>query len=178
MNSRTVFLDRDGVLIEDHGYVHKIEDMKLLDGVVEGIQLLKSKGLRLVVASNQSGVARGMFAEKDIHVFHEELNKRLNHQIDAFYYCPHHPQGSVEEYTKVCECRKPATLMFETDKKLAPFTQAIMVGDKDSDMEFAKNAGIPGVFIETRYGTSEIADFDAKDFSQAVEIILNHFSLT
>ena len=178
MNSNTVFLDRDGILIEDHGYVYKKEDLQLLPGVKQGLAKLKSEGFRLVVVSNQSGIARGKFTEKDVHIFHEALNTEVENSIDAFYYCPHHVDGTIPEFTRGCDCRKPGILMFETDKKIAPFTNAIMVGDKSSDIEFAKNAGIPGVFIESRYGSCNEADYQAANFTEAVETILNHFSRT
>ncbi len=147
------FLDRDGVLIRDHGYVYQPKDLEILPGVYQGLKLLKERGYWLILVSNQSGVARGLFTCQDVDTFHQALQAELalHHAplLDGLYYCPHHPEGSVAAFRKACTCRKPgiglieqATLDFPID-----WSRSLLIGDKDSDIECAINAGIKGVQV-------------------------------
>jgi D-glycero-D-manno-heptose 1,7-bisphosphate phosphatase len=147
------FLDRDGVLIEDTGYVFKIEDLKLLPRVSSTLKSLQDRGYLLIVISNQAGVARGYFAEEDVKTFHKELAKRVEVEsgakIDAFYYCPHHPQGQVPAYTKECDCRKPGIAMLTQAGRdfSIDWEKSFFVGDRSSDIDCAINAKIRGYQI-------------------------------
>ncbi len=144
-----VFLDRDGVLNVDHGYVHRIEDFEWVDGALEAVRRLNRAGYLVFVVTNQSGVARGYYDEADVHVLHgwmTEAAERAEATIDDFRYCPHHVEGSVPAYAKECGCRKPMpgmimNLMMEwrVDPK-----RSFLVGDKPGDIEAAKAAGIDG----------------------------------
>src|SRR4051812_41879130 len=107
---KAIFLDRDGVLNFDVGFTHKIEDLKLINGVGEALLNLKKLGFLLIVITNQSGVARGYYKTSDVENFHaamqEQLREKFGVQIDAFYYCPHFAGGSEKEFAIACECRK------------------------------------------------------------------------
>ncbi len=113
---KAVFIDRDGSLNKDFGYVHTIEKFEWIGDAKDSLLYFKELGYLLVVISNQSGLARGYFSESDILRLHRSIQQDLtfSHQIeiDAFYYCPNHPEGVVEKYKKFCDCRKPASGMF------------------------------------------------------------------
>lgn len=102
---RVVFLDRDGTLNEEVHYLHRTSDLKLLPGVPEALQMLKEAGYRLVVVTNQAGVARGYYGEEDVknlHVYMNHILECMGASIDAFYYCPHHPEHGIGPYKKEC----------------------------------------------------------------------------
>ena len=112
---KIVFLDRDGTINEEVNYLHRTEDLKFLPGVPEALRLLKEAGFKLVVVTNQAGVARGYHTCADVEHLHASMNEELKKygaEIDAFYYCPHHPVHGIGIYKKVCQCRKPGTGMF------------------------------------------------------------------
>ena len=150
MGSKAVFFDRDGTLNEDVNYLHKIEDFRWCEGAIDAIRYCNEKGYLVIVVTNQSGVARGYFPEEDVRQLHTWMNRELmeqNAHIDAFYYCPHHPEGTVAEYAKLCACRKPATGL--VDAACSSFridrARSFLVGDRESDLECAKNAGVRGI---------------------------------
>jgi D-glycero-D-manno-heptose 1,7-bisphosphate phosphatase len=144
------FLDRDGVLNVDHGYAHRIDQLDWVDGAPEAVRLLNEAGYTVVVVTNQSGVARGLYSEADIHAFHTHMQETLQAQgahIDAFYHCPHHPDGSVAGFAVECDCRKPATGMLEQAAREWPLdlTRSFLIGDRDGDMEAAAAFKIRGI---------------------------------
>ncbi len=147
------FLDRDGVLIHDSGYVYRIEDMEILPGVPETLRSLQDQGYLLIVISNQAGVARGYFGEAEVRTFHQELAKRIEEQsgakIDAFYFCPHHPEAKVAAYRRSCECRKPGIALLNQAKIdfSIDWERSFFVGDRSSDIDCAINAKIKGFQI-------------------------------
>ena len=156
-NSRpAVFFDRDGVLNIDRGYVYKIEDFVWMPGAIEAIRRLNELGWRVFVFTNQSGIARGYYTEKDVKNLHDYMKEELKAhqaQIDAFYYCPHSdaPEIEIEKYRIKCRCRKPAPGMIEQacaewmpiDKK-----RSFAVGDRKTDIEAAQAAGLEGYLFE------------------------------
>jgi D-glycero-D-manno-heptose 1,7-bisphosphate phosphatase len=153
-NSRpAAFLDRDGVLVRDTGYVYRIEDLDILPGVPQALKLLHERGFLLIVISNQAGIARGYYSTADVDRFHAELQKRLTQQLgfglDGIYYCPHHPMGSVLEYSLNCSCRKPGTALIEKAGHdfVIDWDRSIMVGDRASDVECGLKAGLMGIQI-------------------------------
>jgi D-glycero-D-manno-heptose 1,7-bisphosphate phosphatase len=172
-----VFLDRDGVLNEDSSYVYRLEDLKVLPGVPEALAKLKQAGLTLIAVTNQSGVARGMFSLEDVKRFNEELGKQTGNLIDAFYVCPHHPEGRIKEYATTCFCRKPGTDLIKrasTEHNL-DLSQSYLVGDKQSDVDCGINAGLTTVLISGRYETGGAKpDFHAKNLKEGAELILGH----
>lgn len=149
---KAVFLDRDGVLIKDVGYAHKASQIEFIPGIIKKLKDYQNSGYSLVVVSNQSGVARGYFGEKDVVKFNNALKKKLKAKgisLLDIYYCPHHPDGIVKKYSKVCECRKPRTGMLEKAKKEhnIDLSKSIMIGDKESDIEAGKRAGLKKVLL-------------------------------
>ena len=176
--NQAVFLDRDGVINKDLSYVYKKEDLFLLDNVCEGLISLAELGYKLIVITNQSGVARGYFTEEDVKLFHEEISKRLalkNCFLDAFYYCPHYPGGSVSRYALECDCRKPKLGMVHIAQKDfdLDLEGSVVIGDKISDMELAKNIGCMGIQIQGNYPLSN--DYPVvKDLLEASLYIKKH----
>ena len=145
--NKAIFFDRDGVLNEDVGYLHEVEKFRWIDGAREAIKLCNEKNILAIVVTNQSGVARGYYTEDDvkkIHAFMQDDLKKIGAHIDAFYYCPHHPEGTVAKYKKFCDCRKPKPGMilkacrdFEINLR-----DSVLIGDSKRDLESAENAGV------------------------------------
>ena len=153
MENKAVFFDRDGTLNVDVHYLHRMEDFRWCEGAVEAIHYCNEHGYLVIVITNQSGVARGYFPEQDVRKLHAWMNedlKRQNAHIDAFYYCPHHEAGTVAEYTKKCQCRKPSPYMVEEACKAYRIdrAQSVFIGDKESDMQCAENAQVKGVLYQ------------------------------
>jgi D-glycero-D-manno-heptose 1,7-bisphosphate phosphatase len=174
---RAVFLDRDGTLIEDVDYLTRVEQLHILPRVPAALARLKAAGFLLVVASNQSAVARGRLDEDQIHLIHRELNTRLVSKggaaIDAFYYCPHLPDGTVQRYSRACECRKPAPGMLRRAAAALGIdtSRSYMVGDSQRDVEAGRRAGCYSILLGL--GPCEKADAVAADMAQAADLILD-----
>ena len=142
-----VFLDRDGVINQDTGYVSQVDDFHFIDGAIEALQLLKKKGYCLVVVTNQSGIARGYFTEEAFMQLTEWMDWSLADRdvdLDGIYYCPHHPEATVEAYRQQCDCRKPAPgMLLDAAKHLKlDMAASYLVGDKLSDLQAGKAAGV------------------------------------
>jgi D-glycero-D-manno-heptose 1,7-bisphosphate phosphatase len=143
------FLDRDGVLNFDDGYIGTRDRIRWTPGVVSAIRTLNKAGYLVFVITNQSGVARGMFSEQDVHDLHDWMRDELQRdgaRIDDFRFCPHHADGSVADYAVDCECRKPKPGMLRDLMSAWPVRAqgSFVIGDKPSDVEAAKAAGLPG----------------------------------
>lgn len=154
---KVVFLDRDGTINKEVNYLHRPSDLILLPGVVSSLRKLKEHGFKLVVITNQAGVARGYYKEEDVVKLHEYLNQSLikeNAGIDHFFYCPHHPVHGIGKYKKVCTCRKPETGMFQMAEAFYQVDKAhsYMIGDKQLDTEAGKRYGVNTVLVGTGYG--------------------------
>lgn len=150
---KAAFLDRDGVINEDYGYVHKWEDFKFCAGAIEGLKLLKSLDYLLIIITNQSGIDRGFFSESDYEKLTEKYKKELSKDglnIDAIYHCPHHPNYSETNF-KECNCRKPKPgMIFNAVKEFnINLKDSIIIGDSARDIEAGKNAGIEQRFLIT-----------------------------
>ena len=144
------FLDRYGVLNVDHGYVYRPEQLEWIDGAREAVRLLNSAGYYVFVISNQSGVARGFYDEAAVNSFHALMQDGLAAQgahIDAFYFCPHHPEGTVKSLAVSCNCRKPAPGMLGQAAREWPIDlgASFLIGDKDDDVAAAKAFNIRGI---------------------------------
>ncbi len=167
--ARYVFLDRDGTLVRDPGYVHRISDYELLDGVADGLRRLQAAGYGLAIVTNQSGIGRGLFTEADFHAFQKHLIADLERQgvrIEATFYCPHAPEAD-------CACRKPRPGLFEQAAKHlgADLPQCWMIGDSARDAEAA--AGLQGaVWIGGAGKALPAGCLSASDFAQAAERIV------
>ena len=148
-----VFFDRDGTLNVDVHYLHRPEDFEWLPGAREAIKYVNDAGYLAIVITNQSGVARGYFPESDVLRVYDWMNEDLatiGAHLDALYYCPHHPHGSVPEYTKDCTCRKPKpglVLQAIEEHHIDP-AASVLIGDGDRDVECAERAGVRGVKYE------------------------------
>lgn len=171
--NKAVFLDRDGVIVEDVGYHYKTEDFKLMPNAVKGLKLLKN--YKLFIATNQSGVGRGYYKLKDFEDFNNHLVKELkqyNIKIRKTYCCPHRPQDN-------CECRKPKTKMLEDAKKEFDINlrKSFAIGDRKSDFEMGKKAGCKTIHVlgkgeKTRKSVKP--DYFAKDLLDAARWILKN----
>ncbi|WP_279052196.1 D-glycero-beta-D-manno-heptose 1,7-bisphosphate 7-phosphatase [Cedecea davisae] len=151
-----IFLDRDGTINVDHGYVYEVDRFEFIDGVIEAMLELKEMGFALVLVTNQSGIARGMFTEADFENLTEWMDWSLADRgvdLDGIYYCPHHPEGEVEEFRQVCDCRKPQPGMLISARDFLNIDMAAsyMVGDKIEDMQ-AANAALVGTKVLVRSG--------------------------
>jgi len=179
-----IFLDRDGTLIRDVGYLYRQEQVEILPKVAEAIRLLRGQGFLLVVVTNQSAVARGRLTEEDLGHIHDALNTRLAQdgaQLDGIYYCPHHPTEGVGPYHAECDCRKPNTGMIVkavSDLGLDP-SSSYVVGDQTRDMELAERIGAKGVRIARELvvggGSPDSKHPVVADLWQAAEWIVGDF---
>lgn len=157
-----VFLDRDGTINEEVGYMDRLEKLKLIPSAAEAIRLINASGMKAVVVTNQSGVARGLFDEAFVEAVHKRLREMLREQgafLDGIYFCPHHPTEGRERYLLTCDCRKPAPgllLRAAADLHLDP-VHAYMVGDTLKDIEAGARIGAQGVLVRTGYGTESAA---------------------
>lgn len=150
-----VFVDRDGTLIRDVGYLHRSEQIEILPSVPEALRTFHHYELKVVVVSNQSAVARGYLSEDDLEQIHEELKRQLAGRgafLDGIYYCPHHPTEGIDSYRVSCACRKPNIgLVKQAEAALnLDLTRSYMVGDQWSDMELAARIGAKGMLISDR----------------------------
>lgn len=166
--NKAIFLDRDGTLNIDYGYVHEIDNFKFIDGTIDALRELKKMGYMLVLVTNQSGIARGYFSENQFLQLTEWMDWSLAEQdvdLDGIYYCPHHPEGKGE-YKEDCDCRKPKSgmlLQAIKELKIDP-TQSIMVGDKVEDLKAGIGAKVKmNVLVRTGKPVTEegerVADY-------------------
>ena len=158
-----VFLDRDGTINEEVGYLDSLDKFKIIPGAYEAIRLINESGMKAVVISNQTGVARGLFTEDFVKITIDYLQTALRQQkahIHNFYYCPHHPTEGIWPYRKDCNCRKPSPgMLLQAARDLnIDLKRSYLVGDRFRDMEAAKKAGVKGVLVKTGYGQDLLQD--------------------
>jgi len=149
---RAIFLDRDGVINVDNGYVSVVDDFEFIEGVIEALQTLKGKDYLIVVITNQSGIARGYFSEEQFHTLTEWMDWSLADRgvdLDGIYYCPHHAEHGIGEYKIDCDCRKPkAGMIKEAIIELdIDISKSVLVGDKVSDLQAGIAAGITNNYL-------------------------------
>ena len=160
---QAVFLDRDGTINEEVGYLDRMEKLQLIPGAAEAIRWINESGMKAVVVSNQSGVARGIFDELFVAEIHARLREMLlaeGASLDGIYYCPHHPMEGRVEYLKICDCRKPAPgllLRAVAELHIDP-ARSYMVGDTLKDIEAGGRAGAQGILVRTGYGEEAAAE--------------------
>lgn len=152
-----VFLDRDGTINEEVKYLGSPHQLRIIPGAAEAIARLNRVGIPVIVVTNQSGIARGYYTEDDVQEVHNYMDKLLaDHgaSVNAYYYCPHHPDAIVKKYAVDCECRKPRIGMLSAAaaQENVSLSQAYVVGDKRSDLRAALNAGARGILVRTGYG--------------------------
>jgi D-glycero-D-manno-heptose 1,7-bisphosphate phosphatase len=147
VKAKAAFIDRDGVINEERNYVHSISDFVLLPGVIEGLKLLRDAGYRLIVITNQAGIARGYYTQAEMNRLHEYMRGLFAEHgvsIDAIYYCPHHPKGVVQEFAVECDCRKPSPgMLLQAAKDFdLNLNVSVLIGDKITDIQAGKRAGL------------------------------------
>lgn len=165
--NKAVFLDRDGVLVEEVNYLSSPSQLVLIDdNVKESLQKLKDNGYIIIVITNQSGIGRGYFTLETLDEIHNKINEMVDYSIDYFFFCPHLPEDN-------CECRKPnpnmiltASEMFDIDS-----SQSWAIGDKISDTLSGKNAGCKTISVLTGYGETKYSDFTCSDINEAIELV-------
>ncbi|MCL6582856.1 MAG: HAD family hydrolase [bacterium] len=184
---RAIFMDRDGTISEEVGYVNHLSRFRLLPRTAEAIRLINKSGFKAIVVTNQSGVARGYFPELLVREVHTKMQLLLSQEgahVDRIYYCPHHPQVGPPQYRIDCDCRKPKIGMLEKaarDLKIDLSTSYI-IGDKHTEVIMGHRAGIKSILVLTGYGIGEYElygdqweqkpDFVAEDLLAAVKWIL------
>lgn len=185
MKNKAAFLDRDGVIIQEPPhYAHTPDQMRLIPGTKEAIRLLNENDFKVVIVTNQAGVAKGYYTEEDVISFNQLMKEELELyyvKIDAIYYCSHHPNAKIEKYRIDCNCRKPKPGMLKiAEKELGiDFKQSFMVGDKKSDIDAGKSVGCKTVLVLTGQGIEEsknnniICNFIANNLYDAVIKIVN-----
>jgi D-glycero-D-manno-heptose 1,7-bisphosphate phosphatase len=185
--NRAVFLDRDGTINEEVGYLKSLDMLKVIPGAGTAIRRLNAAGFKVVIITNQSGVARGYFPESLVHEAHALLTAALRKDgatIDGIYYCPHHPTEGNSMHTVQCDCRKPATGLIDRAARDLDIDlkQSFMVGDKWSDVELGHRAGARSILVRSGFAPDDAGnkrsahvedpDFTAHDLAEAADWIL------
>ncbi len=162
IKQKTVFIDRDGTLIEEVNFLHRVEELRFFNYTDEAVKLLKDNGFLVIVATNQSGIGRGIYTENQMHEVHNAIQNQLTEKVDAFYFCPHLPDED-------CRCRKPNLGMIEQACKdfSIDLTESWMIGDKVLDVELGHQAKIKTALVKTGYGEK-----DAKKLVNQPDIIV------
>jgi D-glycero-D-manno-heptose 1,7-bisphosphate phosphatase len=186
--NRAVFLDRDGTLCEEVGYLNHIDRFQIYPWTASALRRLNEAGLRTIVITNQSGVARGYFPESLVHQVHERLKTELSlhgAHLDGIYYCPHLPEAKLEPYRMACDCRKPGLGMIQRAAREHDIDLAgsFLVGDRDIDIETAYRGGMRAILVLSGYGKGEYLyrreswpcspDYVATDLAEAAAWILS-----
>jgi D-glycero-D-manno-heptose 1,7-bisphosphate phosphatase len=158
-----VFLDRDGTINEEVGYLDRLEKLKIFPNAARAIRALNESGLMAIVISNQAGVARGFFTEEFVISANDLMQatlKKSGAKIDKFYYCPHHPTEGKGKYLQNCECRKPAPgMLLQAARDFGiDLRSSYFIGDRFLDMETARRVGAKGILVKTGYGDQLLQD--------------------
>jgi len=186
---KAVFLDRDGTVNEEVGYMRDLSLLAVIPGVGKAIKKLNDSGFLVVLVTNQSGVARGYFPESLVNEAHVRLNEMLGKdgaRLDAVYYCPHHPTAGSTVLTRACECRKPGTGLIDQAVRDLDIDvhRSYMVGDKWSDVELGHRAGTASILVRSGFAADDPGnarpghvvdpDFTAHDLVEAADWIIAH----
>jgi D-glycero-D-manno-heptose 1,7-bisphosphate phosphatase len=157
---RAVFMDRDGTISEEVGYINHPSRFRLFPSSASAVKLLNENGWLAIVVTNQAGVARGYFSEEMIGRIHDQMQRSLKNeraQLDAIYYCAHHPSAGEPPYRFDCDCRKPkpGLILRAAEEFDIDLGRSWMIGDRYSDIELARNAGVRSAFVLSGYGRGE-----------------------
>ncbi|MBI5598683.1 MAG: HAD family hydrolase [Deltaproteobacteria bacterium] len=180
--TKAVFIDRDGVLIEEAGNVHRMDQLRFIPGAIEALEALAGSGrFRIIIMTEQPGIAHGYFSELDYHLFTDQMLYVLSKRgvrVDAVYYCPHHPSAAVARYRIECDCRKPGTGMIvkAASEYALELRDSWLIGDKTSDIRAGSDAGVKTIMVRTGYGGADsscaaMPDYIADDLMAAVKLI-------
>ncbi len=188
MKKPAVFIDRDGTINEQLGYINHLSRFVILPGVSEAVRLLNENDWWAIIVSNQGGVARGYYPMglvDEIHAFLKSSLEKQGATIDGIFFCPHHPAGVLPEYNAECDCRKPRTGLIDKARQVfdIDMSSSYVVGDRHVDIELASRLNLKGVLVKTGYGLGEMEyiipqkrlkpHHVAKDLLDAVKWILN-----
>jgi D-glycero-D-manno-heptose 1,7-bisphosphate phosphatase len=166
-----VFLDRDGTLMRDVDYCGEPKDVHIFAGASEALGKLRERGYKIIIVTNQSGIARGYFSEEQYHAVEREVCRQLGEDlIDATYFCSHRPD-------QACDCRKPAPglVLRAASEHHLDLRRSFFIGDKDSDMQCGRSAGVKTILVHTGYGEAAdagAADFVVPDIAAAASLII------
>ena len=177
-----VFFDRDGTINEEAGYIGSLRDLHIYPNAVEAVRMVNDAGMKAVVITNQSGVARGLIEEDFLSEIHGQIRDHLAKQgavIDGFYYCPHHPTAGSEPYRQQCSCRKPepGMLIRAAEDHGIDLSISYVIGDHASDIQAAKRVSAKGILVKTGHGLEHLngdaePDYTAEDVLDAVRWII------
>jgi D,D-heptose 1,7-bisphosphate phosphatase len=188
--NKAIFIDRDGVLNEDPGFLHRLEDLRFYPGVVEALTRLAKTDYKIIIVTNQAGIGRGIFTEEEYLSFEKAYLRTLADlsanqiRIDKVYFCPHHPDKGLGKYKQHCACRKPEPgmlLQARRDYDL-DLSLCVMIGDKRSDIQAGQAAGCRTILVETGCGgrggggCSVKPDLEAEDLLVAIDLIIQRFN--
>lgn len=182
-----IFIDRDGTINEDIGYVSSPDELKIYPWAAEAVRLINESQLKAIIITNQSGVARSLYTEETLGAIHKRLAvelARARARIDAIYYCPHHPEIGDERYRRACDCRKPGVGLLRRAERehRIDLARSYVIGDKASDINLATAAGARGALVLTGYGRRTLAGRErwpcepaiiADNLLEAVKLILD-----
>jgi len=182
---KAVFLDRDGTINIEREFLFRPEEFDFISGSPDAIRLLNDAGFRVIVVTNQSGIARGLYDEAAVNRLHRHMDAQLARfgaRVDAYYFCPHHPEHGKGDYRKSCNCRKPRDGMLRqgaADLSI-DLAASFMVGDRLVDVEAGLNAGCRPMMVRTGYGSVESVRVPPhtpvyEDLLEAVRVILNGY---
>lgn len=186
-HAQAIFMDRDGTISEEVGYINHVSRFQLLPKTIEAIRLINQSDFKAIVITNQAGVARGYFPEELVHKVHTKMNLLLNQggaYLDKIYYCPHHPQVGPDKYRLDCNCRKPKPGMLQkaAEEFEIDFSQSYVIGDKYTEIVVGHEVGAKSILVLTGYGLGEFElysrqwehkpNFVAEDLLAAVNWIL------
>ena len=162
---KAAFLDRDGTINVDKGYIRSPRDIGLIPGAAQAVKLLNAAGYAVFGVSNQSGVARGFYGIDDVPAVNRRVVELLAAEgavLKEIFYCPHHPRGTVPEYSIICGCRKPLPGMVDAARQKygVAIADAIVIGDKGCDVELGRNVGARTALVATGFGTEEKIKID------------------
>ncbi len=179
--NKAIFLDRDGVINRERGYVKSWANFELFPWTVEALKLIRASEYLPVVITNQSGIAKGLYSVEDVRLIHQKLNlvlEKHNAEIERFYFCPHHPQGSVKEYSIKCLCRKPSNglvLQAAADLNIS-LKDSFFIGDSERDIIAGKRSGCTTYGVKTGHGFDDariLPDFLCDNLLDAAKSILS-----
>jgi len=177
---RALFLDRDGVINEDTGYVHRIDEFRFVEGIFDLCRAAIAADLSIFVVTNQAGIGRGLFSEEQFHTLNSWMVARFADQgvkIDKVYFCPHHPEHGIGQYKRDCFCRKPnpGMILRARDDHGICLQNSVLIGDKEWDIIAAKMAGVGTTILISVADAqpSQKPEFHFKDLKEASQVICN-----
>lgn len=181
MTIRGVFVDRDGTINVEKNHVFRIEELEFIPGALRALARLTKRKIPIYIITNQAGIAKGLYSERDFWILTEQMLAQMTEhgiQIAEVLFCPHHPDGTVPEYRRACECRKPGAELLRRviDSSGHDAGQFALIGDKNTDIEAGRRSGVRTYLVETGYGAKEkvqtLADYIVPDLDAAVSRLL------